>query len=160
MFLPSENAKRLTWHAETATRRVRKLRIVSSVAYFIASKAWFPLIFLKTGNIGHNMMRDKKKHRVLAVKEFQDKDYEDVIKRPVFCSKQGHQKEELKYYCKECETALCQTCFALDHGAHVLKLIEEEAESQKLEINTVFQKKREGLNAKNERACPTRRGPR
>ena len=93
-------------------------------------------------------MRDKKDHRVLALKEFQNKDYEDVLKRPVFCSKQGHQKEELKYYCKECETVLCQTCFALDHGGHVLKLIEEEAESQKLEINTVLQKKREGLNAK------------
>ena len=93
-------------------------------------------------------MRDKKDHRVLALKEFQNKDYEDVLKRPVFCSKQGHQKEELKYYCKECETVLCQTCFALDHGGHVLKLIEEEAENQKLEINTVLQKKREGLNAK------------
>ena len=93
-------------------------------------------------------MRDKKDHRVLALKEFQNKDYEDVLKRPVFCSKQGHQKEELKYYCKECETVLCQTCFALDHGGHVLKLIEEEAESQKLEINTVLQTKREGLNAK------------
>ena len=93
-------------------------------------------------------MRDKKEHRVLALKEFQSKDYEDVLKRPIFCSRQGHQKEELKYYCKECETVLCQTCFALDHGGHVLKLIEEEAESQKLEINTVLQKKREGLNAK------------
>ena len=93
-------------------------------------------------------MRDKKDHRVLALKEFQNKDYEDVLKRPVFCSKQGHQKEELKYYCKECETVLCQTCFALDHGGHVLKLIEEEAESQELEINTVLQKKREVLNAK------------
>ena len=93
-------------------------------------------------------MRNKKDHRVLALKEFQSKDYEDVLKRPVFCSKQGHQKEELKYYCKECETVLCQTCFALDHGGHVLKLIEEEAESQKLEINTVLQTKREGLNAK------------
>ena len=93
-------------------------------------------------------MRDKKEHRVLAVKEFQDKDYEDVLKRPVFCSKERHQKEELKYYCKECETALCQTCFALDHGGHDLRLIEEEAESQKLEINTVLQTKREGLNAK------------
>ena len=93
-------------------------------------------------------MRDKKEHRVLALKEFQNKDYEDVLKRPVFCSKQGHQKEELKYYCKECETVLCQTCFALDHGGHVLKLIEEEAESQKLEINTVLQTKREGLKAK------------
>ena len=93
-------------------------------------------------------MRDKKEHRVLALKEFQNKDYEDVLKRPVFCSKERHQKEELKYYCKDCETALCQTCFALDHGGHVLKLIEEEAESQKLEINTVLQTKREGLNAK------------
>ena len=98
--------------------------------------------------ICHNTMRDKKEHRVLALKEFQDKDYEDVLKRPVFCSKERHQKEELKYYCKECETVLCQTCFALDHGGHVLKLIEEEAESQKLEINTVLQTKREGLNAK------------
>ena len=93
-------------------------------------------------------MRDKKEHRVLALKEFQSKDYEDVLKRPVFCSRPGHQKEELKYYCKECETVLCQTCFALDHGGHVLKLLEEEAESQKLEINTVLQTKREGLNAK------------
>ena len=92
-------------------------------------------------------MRDKKEHRVLALKEFQSKDYEDVLKRPVFCSKERHQKEELKYYCNGCETALCQTCFALDHGGHVLKLIEEEAESQKLEMNTVLQTKREGLNA-------------
>ena len=52
-------------------------------------------------------MRDKTGHRALAVKEFQNKDLEDVLKRPVFCSRQGHQKEELKYYCKECETALC-----------------------------------------------------
>ena len=93
-------------------------------------------------------MRDKKEHRVLALKEFQDKDYEDVLKRPVFCSKERHQKEELKYYCKECETALCQTCFALDHGGHVLKLIEEEAESQKLEIKSILQTQREGLDAK------------
>ena len=98
--------------------------------------------------ICHNTMRDKKGHRILAVKEFKDKDYEDVLKRPVFCSKEGHQKEELKYYCKECETALCQTCVILDHGGHVLKLIEEEAKSQKLEINSVLQTQREGLNAK------------
>ena len=98
--------------------------------------------------ICHNTMRDKKGHRVLAVKEFKDKDYEDVLKRPVFCSKEGHQKEELKFYCKECETVLCQTCFALDHGGHVLKLIEEEAKSQKLEINTVLQTQRGELNAK------------
>ena len=94
------------------------------------------------------MMRDKKEHRVLAVKEFQDKDYEDVLKRPVFCSKERHQKEELKYYCKECETALCQTCVTLDHGGHDLRLIEEEAENKTLEIKSILQSQREGLDAK------------
>ena len=94
------------------------------------------------------MMRDKKEHRVLAVKEFQDKDYEDVLKRPVFCSKERHQKEELKYYCKECETALCQTCVTLNHGGHDLRLIEEEAENKTLEIKSILQSQREGLDAK------------
>ena len=93
-------------------------------------------------------MRDKKEHRVLAVKEFQDKDYEDVLKRPVFCSKERHQKEELKYYCKECETALCQTCVTLNHGGHDLRLIEEEAENKTLEIKSILQSQREGLDAK------------
>ena len=94
------------------------------------------------------MMRDKKEHRVLAVKEFQDKDYEDVLKRPVFCSKERHQKEELKYYCKECETPLCQTCVTLNHGGHDLRLIEEEAENKTIEIKSILQSQREALDAK------------
>ena len=94
------------------------------------------------------MMRDKKEHRVLAVKEFQDKDYEDVLKRPVFCSKERHQKEELKYYCKDCETPLCQTCVTLNHGGHDLRLIEGEAENKTLEIKSILQSQREELDAK------------
>ena len=97
--------------------------------------------------IGHNMMRNNKDHRVLAVKEFQDKDYEHVLKRPVFCSRQGHQKEELKYVCKECEAAVCQTCVTLDHGGHTLKLIEEEAEAQKIEMTALIQEQRQNLQA-------------
>ena len=93
-------------------------------------------------------MRDKTGHRALAVREFQDKDFEDVLKRPVFCSRQGHQKEELKYYCKECETALCQTCVILYHGGHVLKLIEEESETKRLEIKSVIESQRQNLEAK------------
>ena len=98
--------------------------------------------------IGHNIMRDKKEHRVLAVKDFQDKDYEDVLKRPVFCSRQGHQKKKLKLFCKECETAVCQTCVMLDHNGHKLTLIEEEAENQRLEIKTVIETRRHNLDEK------------
>ena len=60
--------------------------------------------------IGHNIMRDKPDHRFWPIKEFQDQDYEDLLKRPVFCPIQGHQKEELKYFCETCQTAVCQTC--------------------------------------------------
>ena len=96
----------------------------------------------------HNILRRNREHRVLAIKEFQDKDYEDVLKRPVFCARQDHQEEELKYYCKECETTICQTCFALDHGGHALKLIKAEAETQKLEIKSVIEMHRKKLEAK------------
>ena len=95
--------------------------------------------------IGHNIMRNNKDHRVLAVKEFQDKDYEYVLKRPVFCSIQGHQEEELKYVCRECETAVCQTCVTLDHGGHTLKLIEEKAKAQKIEMTELIQEQRQNL---------------
>ena len=98
--------------------------------------------------IGHNIMRDKKEHRVLAVKEFQDRDYEAVLKRPIFCSRQGHQKKKLKLFCKECETAVCQTCVMLDHKVHKLTLIEEEAANQRLEIKTVIETQRHNLEEK------------
>ena len=93
-------------------------------------------------------MRDKKEHRVLAVKEFQDKDYEDVLKRPVFCSRQGHQKKKLKLFCKECGTAVCQTCVMLDHNGHKLTLIEEEAENQRLAIKTAIETQRHKVDQK------------
>ena len=93
------------------------------------------------------MMRNNKDHRVLAVKEFQDKDYEEVLKRPVFCSRQGHQKKELEYICKECETAVCPTCVMLDHTGHTLKLLEEEAEAQKIEMTALIQEQKQNLQA-------------
>ena len=96
------------------------------------------------------MMRSHKDHRVLAVKHFQDKDYEDVLKRPAFCPRQGHEKEELKFFCKTCETAVCQTCVTLKHVGHNLTLIKEEAENQKTEMKAMIQRQRDNLQAKME----------
>jgi len=93
-------------------------------------------------------MRSNKDHRVLALKDFQDKDYEDVLKRPAFCHKQGHTKEELKFFCKNCETAVCQTCVLLEHGGHVLNLIQEEAERQKIHMKSIIETQRNNLEAK------------
>ncbi|XP_068715136.1 E3 ubiquitin-protein ligase TRIM71-like [Montipora foliosa] len=99
--------------------------------------------------IGHNIMRGYKDHRVLAVKDFQEKDYEVVVKRPVFCSRKGHEKEELKFFCKICpENSVCQTCVILDHAGHKVTLIQEEAEAQKIELAGLIQTPRDNLHAK------------
>ena len=94
------------------------------------------------------MMRTNKDHRVLALKDFQDKDYEDVLKRPVFCPKQGHIQEELKFFCKDCETVVCQTCTTLGHTNHTKNLIQEEAETQKIQMKSLVETQRNNLKAK------------
>ena len=96
----------------------------------------------------HNIMRSNKDHRVMALKDFQDKDYEDVLKRPVFCSKQGHTEEELKFFCKDCETAVCQTCVTLGHKSHTMNLIQEEAETQKIHMKSMIETQKNNLKAK------------
>ena len=96
----------------------------------------------------HNIMRSNKDHRVLALKDFQDKDYEHVLKRPVFCPKQGHTEEELKFFCKDCETAVCQTCVTLGHKSHTMNLIQEEAETQKIQIKSMVETHRNNLKTK------------
>ena len=96
---------------------------------------------------GHNIMRSNKDHRVLAIKDFQDKDYKDVLQRPALCHKQGHRKEELKFFCKNCETAVCQICVPLEHGSHTLTLIEEEAERQKIQMKSIVETQRNNLKA-------------
>ena len=97
---------------------------------------------------GHNIMRSNKDHRVLALKEFQEKDYEDVLKRPVLCAKHRHKKEELQYFCENCKMAVCQVCALVDHCGHVLKDIEDEAERQKNEMKSMIETQRHNLKAK------------
>ena len=98
--------------------------------------------------IGHNIIRSNKDHRVLALKDFQDKDYEDVMKRPAFCPKEDHNKEELKYFCKNCEAPVCQMCVTVDHGGHSIKSIKEEAERQKIQMKYLIENQSRNLQAK------------
>ena len=98
--------------------------------------------------IAHNIIQSNKDHRVLALKDFQEKDYEDVLKRPSFCSKQRHEKEELKYFCKKCETAACQSCVLIHHTGHAMLHLEEEAERQKMELKSLIEIQKNDLQAK------------
>ena len=72
----------------------------------------------------HNILRENRDHRVLALKDFEDNDFEDVLKTPVFCQKELHDKEILKFYCKECDIPVCQTCVIIEHNKHDVEHVE------------------------------------
>ena len=93
----------------------------------------------------HNIFRENRDHRVLALKDFEDKDFEDVLKRPVFCQKELHDREVLKFYCKECDIAVCQTCVIVDHNKHDVEHLELTAREVKKSITSKVATARERL---------------
>ena len=72
----------------------------------------------------HSILRENRDHRVLALKDFGDKDFEDVLKTPEFCQKELHDKEILKFYCTQCDIPVCQTCVIIEHNKHDVQHID------------------------------------
>lgn len=97
----------------------------------------------------HNGIRANKDHRVLALKEFQDKDFENVLKRPSFCQNKHHEKGELlQFFCKICKTAICKSCALSDHKGHAKILLEEAADERKLQVKTLIESQKEKAQRK------------
>ena len=88
--------------------------------------------------LGHNIIRTNKDHKTLALKHFQDQDIEAVLKRPAFCQKKHHEKEELKFFCKSCKVAICNTCAVTLHEGHGKMPLQEATDARKIQINSVI----------------------
>ena len=88
--------------------------------------------------LGHNIIRTNKEHKTLALKDFQDQDIAAVLKRPAFCQKKHHEKEELKFFCKSCKVAICNTCAVTLHEGHGKMPLQEAADVRKIQINSVI----------------------
>ena len=76
---------------------------------------------------------------MLALKDFQDQDIEEVLKRPAFCQQKHHEKEELKFFCKDCEVAICNSCVAILHEGHAKIHLEEAANERKLQVKSAIE---------------------
>ena len=77
-------------------------------------------------------MRDAfEGHKVMPVKDFQDQDYEAVLKRQPFCTKRFHEKEITKFYCLQCQCCVCHLCIVTDHKSHEVILLDEAADDEK-----------------------------
>ena len=88
--------------------------------------------------LGHNIIRTNKEHKTLALKHFQDQDFEAVLKQPAFCQKKHHENEELKFFCNGCKVAICNTCAVTLHEGHGKMPLQEATDARKIQINSMI----------------------
>ena len=90
----------------------------------------------------HNRIKTNKNHYSLALEEFQDQDFENILKRPPFCGILGHEKKEMEFFCKVCKVAICNACALLDHKGHAKMLLELAANERKLSLESAIESKK------------------
>ena len=73
-------------------------------------------------------------HKVTPVKQFQAEDYESILKRQAFCSQKYHEREVTRFYCRVCQTCVCQICFVTDHKNHDIEPLEKAADGERANI--------------------------
>ena len=88
--------------------------------------------------LGHNIIRTNKEHKTLVLNDFQDQDFEAVLKQPAICQKKHHEREEVKFFCKDCKVAICNTCAVTLHEGHGKMHLQEAADARKIQINSVI----------------------
>ena len=84
----------------------------------------------------HELFRDAAfaGHKVTPVKQFQAEDYEALLKRKAFCTEKYHEKEVTRFYCRVCQTCICQICFNMNHKTHEIQLLETAADEERAKI--------------------------
>ena len=84
----------------------------------------------------HEVFRDAAfaGHKVTKVKQFQAEDYEALLKRKAFCTEKYHEKEVTRFYCRVCQTCICQICFVMNHKTHEIELLETAADKERANI--------------------------
>ena len=96
----------------------------------------------------HNRMKANKDHYALALEDFQDQDFENILKRPEFCAMPGHEKKEIEFFCKICEVAICNACALTDHDGHGKILLELAANERKLKVVSAIESQRKRAQTK------------
>ena len=96
----------------------------------------------------HNGIRANKEHHALALKDFQDQDFENILKRPTFCQQKHHEKEELKFFCIDCAVAICNSCVATVHDGHAKMILKEVADERKLQMKSAIESKKQNVKRK------------
>ena len=104
----------------------------------------------------HNGIRANKEHHALALKDFKDQDFENILKQPAFCGVPGHGKKELEFFCRSCEVAICYSCVAILHEGHPKMLLDEAANERKLHVKAAIESQKERVIQKSAKIAKIR----
>ena len=96
----------------------------------------------------HNRMKANKDHYALALEDFQDHDFENILKRPTFCAIPGHEKKEIEFFCNICEVAICNACALTNHDGHEKILLEQAANERKLRVKSAIESQKKSAQTK------------
>ena len=96
----------------------------------------------------HNGMKANKDHYALALENFQDHDFENILRRPTFCAIPGHEKKEIEFFCNICEVAICNACALTNHDVHGKILLEQAANERKLRVKSAIESQRKRAQTK------------
>ena len=96
----------------------------------------------------HNRIKANKDHYSLALEEFREQDFENILKRPSFCRIPGHEKKEMEFFCKICEVAICNACALLDHEGHAKMPLEMAANERKVRLKSAIDSQKKRAEAK------------
>ena len=99
----------------------------------------------------HNGMKANNDHYALALEDFQDHDFENILKRPTFCAIPGHEKKEIEFFCNICEVAICNACALTNHDGHGKVLLEQAANERKLRVKSAIESQRKRAQTKRSR---------
>ena len=71
----------------------------------------------------------------MALKDFQDEDFENALKRPEFCQNKHHSQ----IFCKICEIPICDACALTDHEGRNNMLLEQAGNERKLHVKSMIE---------------------
>ena len=88
----------------------------------------------------HQRLKATRGHRNISVRNLRTEDVEELIRRPVMCSRQYHDDQPLEYYCQDCNVCICHKCSVVSHNRHTIVDIQNAADEQKMQITEALKK--------------------
>ena len=82
----------------------------------------------------HQRLKATRDHRNVLIDKLQAQDVQELIERPIMCSKKYHKDQPLEFYCQDCKVLICQKCSVVSHNRHSMTDTQQAAQEQKIQM--------------------------